>query len=374
LSHVDLAQVDQVELVVGKQTKRRLTSALFHTLALAALMLALGAIACISHMPHEGIGAEADEVVSQLSDDEIGTTECGLHLPTCSMAGAKMPQIQRAWISANDGILLLLTALLLLAALALGTARRRNARAARELDTRQRQLESMERLAGNLGQDLQRLLAQMDASIRKLHVEPERTRSHTFAVIAGALERGKALSHDLFFLGRPPYLVPRVFDVCDWLMETKESWLRSPTNNVAIELHLPNAPRSVRVNPTEFETAIFGLILNVKDIVPDGGTISVTVDISSPSTVPTPVAASGELIAISITNTGTNVAIPSDRSLNVMPGGTASTMPELDYVRKFAEESGGNFMISDDGAGCVSFILYIPRYTETIESQSQGRN
>jgi len=406
LSHVDVAQVDKVELVVGKQTQQRLTSTFFRVLALAALMLALGELgqdeegSCFATVQPDGTvlaqhptrdsdspsewldmlyrtqearGAVFESTLGRVAW-HIGARQFS-GLPIYLTIGHEDAAVQHAWISANDNILLIdlpLITLLLLAALALKSARRRNVRAATELNTHRRQLEAMERLAGNLGQDLQRLLAQVDASIRKLRVEPERTRSHTFAVIAGALEQGKARSRDLFFLGRPPHLVPRVFDVCDWLMETKASWLHSLPNNIAIELHLPNAASSVRVNPAEFETAIFGLILNMKDVVPDGGTISVAVDISGPSATYSRIGTSGELVAIKITSTSTNITGPSDRCSNVMPGGTASTMPGLDYVCKFAEQAEGKFMIPDDGLGCVSFILYLPRYAEAVESQNRA--
>jgi hypothetical protein len=135
------------------------------------------------------------------------------------------------------------------------------------------------------------------------------------------------------------------------MKDLSESWRPLLGDGVALHLTGRDSKCLVRVDPSDFDTAMFALIANVRDAMPVGGKISISV--SAPAQIePGPTGKGAGFATIEV------AAVPHhptriDRGKMVV---ASKFMEVYDFCRK----SGGVFAASDDSAGEISASLRLP--------------
>jgi PAS domain S-box-containing protein len=239
---------------------------------------------------------------------------------------------------------------------------------AREALAQAQKMEAVGRLTGGVAHDFNNLLTVIRASadfLRRPNLSDEKRATYIEA-IASTAERASVLTSQLLAFSRRQPLQPEVFDLCDRLRGLNQ--IVSTTIGSAVEfvLNLPGEPRMVFADPSQFETAVLNMVINARDAMPRGGTITVTCgEANGVPAVRGHAAATGDFITVSISDTGTGMA--PDVLLRVFePFFTTKEINKgtglgLSQVYGFAKQSSGEIDVASKPGEGTTFTLYLPR-------------
>jgi PAS domain S-box-containing protein len=260
-----------------------------------------------------------------------------------------------------------------------------------ELQRAQR-MEAIGRLAGGVAHDFNNQLFVIKGYADALRKRPEGPDVVRQAEeIQRAAERAGTLTRQLLAFGRKQVLEPRVIDPNRVLSGLQDMIARLVGEHVRVVV-LPGASRRVRVDPAQLEQAIMNLVVNARDAMPLGGTLTLaTRDESDEWRVPSdekeatpatrhpppvtpqasPVASPvtrhpslGEAVAISVRDTGTGMDAATQEHVlepffTTKEGGQGTGLG-LSSVHGFVTQSGGRVDFeSAPGRGTV-FTLHLP--------------
>ncbi|MBZ5557877.1 MAG: PAS domain S-box protein [Acidobacteriia bacterium] len=161
-----------------------------------------------------------------------------------------------------------------------GIAEDITARRALEEQLRQAQkMEAVGRLARGIAHDFNNVLAAIlgCSDLLALHLpqdDPARTDADE---IRRAAERGAALTRQLMTFSRSQALEPQRLDLAA-VVPQLTSLLRTLAGaNVKVHVHVPGSAVPVMIEPGQFEQVMLNLVVNARDAMPDGGSISIDV-------------------------------------------------------------------------------------------------
>ena len=115
------------------------------------------------------------------------------------------------------------------------------------------------------------------------------------------------------------------------------------------------------VDVAEFETALVNLVINARDAMPDGGTITVSAHNETLSEE----ANAGEYVAISVEDTGTGIAPDVlgkifDPFFTTKPIGKGTGLG-LSQVHGFAHQAGGTVRVDSELGKGTRITMLLPR-------------
>ena len=255
---------------------------------------------------------------------------------------------------------------------------RRQAEEAREraeAQLRQSQkLQAVGQLAAGVAHDFNSLLMVILGNIELLKGrrkdkagDTESVDSSAWEQILNAIERGRALVQKLLVFGRTQKSKPQLVDPNRLITET-EAMLRSIVGRrVKIRKTLDPAVKYINADPGQIEQAIMNLVLNARDAMPDGGTLTIeTVNVDLDDTC---AAAGGEVatsghVMIAVGDTGVGMSEETRQRL-FEPFFSAKPVDKgaglgLSIVHGIVKQAGGHIEVTSElGKGAV-FTLYFP--------------
>ena len=139
-------------------------------------------------------------------------------------------------------------------------------------------LDALGQLTGGVAHDFNNLLMIISGSIHTLKkgVGGDARMHRAVAAIETATRRGAALTSQLLTFARRQSVNPHSIDVRERVNAVREVLDTGVGSTVRLEFDLPDAALPVTVDPTEFETALLNLVINARDAMPGGGTITVS--------------------------------------------------------------------------------------------------
>jgi len=238
-------------------------------------------------------------------------------------------------------------------------------------------MESVGRLAGGVAHDFNNLLAVIIGNLSlfadKLDSGSARTaeeiRSHIEPAIRAA-ERGSELTHRLLAVSRRQTLEPKVLNI-DAVIRSMEDLLRR-TLGQEIELQLAAFDWLAEIDESQFENALLNLIVNARDAMPEGGTLTIKSGqtiLSDDFALEHPEIEAGEYLTVAVSDTGCGM---DARTLEKVfePFYTTKDVGRgtglgLSMVFGFVTQSNGHVVIdSEPGAG-TTVKLFLPRTRAT---------
>jgi PAS domain S-box-containing protein len=229
-------------------------------------------------------------------------------------------------------------------------------------------MEAVGQLTGGVAHDFNNLLTIIRGSIDLLK-RPELSedkRQRYLTAISDTADRAATLTSQLLAFARRQPLNPEIFDpgdriegLCEMLCSTLGSHTR-----ISIE----RAPDSwpVKVDASQFDTAILNLAVNARDAMPDGGRITLRVQNAGAIEPRRGHAAfEGEYVALSIVDAG--AGIPDELierifelffTTKAIGKGTGLG---LSQVIGFAKQSGGDVAVESKVGVGTRLTLYLPR-------------
>src|SRR3954453_3493224 len=173
-------------------------------------------------------------------------------------------------------------------------------------------MEEIGRLAGGVAHDLNNVLTVILGYATSLEyaVDPEDPLASQAAEIRIAAERAARLTQQLLAFSRQQGLQPRVLDLNDVVRQSNTMLQRLIGTHIELRADLDGSLWSVLVDPGQMEQVFMNLVVNARDAMPNGGTITITtrrVATRKPrweQGVPIP---PGEWVIFEVTDTGTGM-------------------------------------------------------------------
>ncbi|HYF84782.1 PAS domain S-box protein, partial [Azospirillum sp.] len=233
-------------------------------------------------------------------------------------------------------------------------------------------MEAVGRLTGGVAHDFNNLLMAVLGNLellrKRLPADP--TTERLFDGAMQGARRGATLTQRLLAFARRQDLQPQAVDLAGLLDGMKTLLERSVGPRVVIRIDAPRATAPALIDPNQLELAILNLAVNARDAMPDGGTLTVTVDeapVSVASGLPP-----GFYPHVSVRDTGTGMdgetlarAVEPFFSTKGIGKGTGLG---LSMVHGLAVQSGGAFRLSSvPGQGTV-VELWLPKATTPVQA------
>ncbi|MBI5264896.1 MAG: PAS domain S-box protein [Bradyrhizobium sp.] len=223
--------------------------------------------------------------------------------------------------------------------------------------------DALGQLTGGVAHDFNNLLMIISGSLHTLkkNATDDAKRQRAITAIETATRRGAALTSQLLSFARRQSVNPqpiRFTERIEGLREVLGAGIGS-AGRLAYEIDRDLWP--VKVDIAEFETALLNLVINARDAMPAGGTVTIgarNVIVSEPPHV-------GDFVAISIEDTG--IGIPPDvvgkifdPFFTTKPVGKGTGLG-LSQVHGFAHQAGGTVKVESDLGKRTRFTILLPR-------------
>jgi two-component system, cell cycle sensor histidine kinase and response regulator CckA len=242
-------------------------------------------------------------------------------------------------------------------------------------------MEAVGRLAGGIAHDFNNLLTAIlgYADLVLTRLTPEDPLSSKVEEIRRAGERAANLIRKLLAFSRKQVLAPRVLSLDAVIEEMVPMLRRVIGEDVGLRLRTGRA-NNVKADPTQMEQVVMNLVVNARDAMPRGGTLTIE---TSSQTVDEREAAErhvqrGSYSVLSVTDTG--VGMDGDtRSRLFEPFFTTKTEGQgtglgLPTVYGIVQQSGGFVEVrSEVGAGST-FLVFLPEVAEPPDEVSSVYN
>lgn len=203
--------------------------------------------------------------------------------------------------------------------------------------------EAVGRLTSGIAHDFNNLLTVMRGNIDLLGEVPAAERDPLLQEIGDATERGGHLVSQLLAASRRAPSDTRMLDLAPFLEGFARFARRVLPANVVLVVDA-EAPLGLRTDPSQFEAAMLNLIVNARDAMVDGGTITLcAVEIASPAAP----SDTGPWIMITVADDGPGMepavlARATEPFVTTKPPGQGSGLG-LAMVTDFARRAGGTF-------------------------------
>jgi PAS domain S-box-containing protein len=247
---------------------------------------------------------------------------------------------------------------------------KRNAQRALEQAQIQRsqaqKLEALGQLTGGVAHDFNNLLMIVAGHLNRIKTlvgdDPKGQRAVDAVEIA--TRRGQALTRQLLTFARRQSLNPEVVRLDDCIGSLGQLLAASLAAPVSIVQSIPPDTWPIKVDVNEFGFALVNLVINARDAMAAGGTISISADNVTLRGAETPATLQGEFVALTVADTGSG--IPSDILARVFdpffttkPSGKGSGLG-LAQVHGFIHQSGGTVTIDSELGKGTRVTLYLP--------------
>jgi PAS domain S-box-containing protein len=253
-----------------------------------------------------------------------------------------------------------------------------------EAELRQSQkMEAVGRLTGGIAHDFNNLLAVIIGNTqllaRSLRESPRLSRQAETALKAAM--RGGELTRRLLAFARQQVLEPKVVDLNSLVGGMFEFLRRSLTGEIDIRQQPESEAWPVKIDPGQLENAVLNLVINARDAMPEGGTITIATrnvvvgdtalaERSIGEDAPQP----GEYVLLEVSDTGSGMSADTLKRVfepffTTKDVGKGSGLG-LSMVYGFVKQSDGYINVTSSVGQGTSVHLYFPRTHALAEHAS----
>jgi PAS domain S-box-containing protein len=227
-------------------------------------------------------------------------------------------------------------------------------------------MEAIGKLTGGVAHDFNNLLAVIVSGLDLLAMQaPQAGTARVLDSMQRAASRGASLTQQLLAFARKQPLQPGTHDV-NQLIRDFDIVLRRAIEpgGAALELRLAPDLRPALIDDARFESALLNLVVNARDAMPAGGTITITTENLLPDMPRPPGGTPGEMIRVTITDTGAGMSADVaqrafDPFFTTKEVGAGSGLG-LSQVYGFVRQSGGDVVIDSTPGKGTTISLYLP--------------
>jgi signal transduction histidine kinase len=234
-------------------------------------------------------------------------------------------------------------------------------------------MEAVGQLTGGLAHDFNNMLAGISGSLEIMRRRIEQGRHADLGryvdIATVSATRAAALTHRLLAFSRRQTLSPKPTDPAVLIRGMQD--LIAGTVGPTIRLDMPESPDvwPIMCDPHQLESAVLNLVINARDAMPEGGTL--TIELGNTELDAAYVAGhadldAGDYVVLSISDSGTGMSAEvASRALDpfftTKPLG-AGTGLGLSMVYGFAKQSSGHLRIHSTLGLGTTIRIYLPRH------------
>lgn len=228
-------------------------------------------------------------------------------------------------------------------------------------------LDTIGQLTGGVAHDFNNLLMAALSSLELLSKrlsDDERSRRLLNNAIQAA-ERGAALTQRLLAFSRRQELKPQAVDIIRVVTGMEDLLQRAMGPGIRFQSELPDDLAWVLVDANQLELALLNLVINARDAMPEGGTVTI---LAVPETVLQDAAKlklePGNYIRIRVADTGCGMdeetLAKATEPFFTTKGTGKGTGLGLSMVQGLAAQSGGTLVLSSKPRGGTTIDLWLP--------------
>ncbi|MBR0857630.1 PAS domain-containing sensor histidine kinase [Bradyrhizobium liaoningense] len=249
-----------------------------------------------------------------------------------------------------------------------------------KLDAMQKQLaesqkfDALGQLTGGIAHDFNNLLMIISGSLHMLKrgTEDAAKLQRAISAIETATRRGAALTNQLLTFARRQSVNPQAIDFAERIAAIREVLDAGVGSSVRLVLDIDRDVWPIRADVSELETALLNLVINARDAMPDGGTVT----IGAHNAVLDEPPLAGDFVAIDVADTG--LGIPDDvldkifePFFTTKPIGKGTGLG-LSQVHGFAHQAGGTIKVASELGKGTTFTILLPRGEEVPSRETGG--
>ncbi|MBN1659057.1 MAG: GAF domain-containing protein [Anaerolineae bacterium] len=243
----------------------------------------------------------------------------------------------------------------------------------RRLEEQFRQIQKMEalgRLAGGIAHDFNNLIAviQLSSQMIERQLSSQDSLAPYVAQIRETGERATRLVHQLLSFSRRGLAEPRLLCLQDIVDDLRPMLYRMVGEDVELIWSIPRDLWSVRADPSQIEQVIVNLIVNARDAMPGGGTMTIelanaVIDHAYASAHISLVPGEYVLVIVSDTGVGMDEEVQAhifEPFFTTKPAGKGTGLG-LSIVFGIVTQSGGHIEVDSEVGQGTRFRIYLPR-------------
>jgi two-component system cell cycle sensor histidine kinase/response regulator CckA len=247
------------------------------------------------------------------------------------------------------------------------------------LEEKYRQAQKMEavgRLAGGVAHDFNNLLTVINGygEVILARIPEDDSICRLVREIKDAGERAAALTRQLLAFSRQQVIVPRILDLNLILKDTEKMLRRLLGEDVSIALRLHPELGNIKMDPTQVEQVVLNMVVNSRDAMPRGGTLTLEtgkVDLSKAYTRFHPHLAAGPYILLTISDTGCGMDQATQSRIFepfFSTKGKQGTGLGLATVYGIVRQAGGDIDVESAPDKGATFHIFLPQVDGPSES------
>ena len=224
-------------------------------------------------------------------------------------------------------------------------------------------LDALGQLTGGVAHDFNNLLMIISGSLHTLKKGPDDDpkRARAISAIETATQRGAALTNQLLTFARRQSVNPQAVDVCERINALREVLQTGVGSAITLQLDINEHVWPAMVDIAEFETALVNLVINARDAMTAGGTITV----SAQNEALREETRAGDYVAVSVQDTGVGIAPDVlgkifDPFFPTKPIGKGTGLG-LSQVHGFAHQAGGTIRVDSELGKGTTITMLLPR-------------
>lgn len=232
--------------------------------------------------------------------------------------------------------------------------------------------DALGQLTGGIAHDFNNLLMIISGSLHILKngAPVDSKFQRAISAIDTATKRGAALTGQLLTFARRQSVNPQAIHFGDRIEAIREVLFAGVGSAVHLAFDIERDVWPIKADVSEFETALLNLVINARDAMPDGGTVT----IGAHNVVLDDSRHSGEFVAVTVTDTG--LGIPSDvvdkifePFFTTKPVGKGTGLG-LSQVHGFAHQAGGTVKVASELGKGTTFTILLPREDATAPGEA----
>jgi PAS domain S-box-containing protein len=223
-------------------------------------------------------------------------------------------------------------------------------------------LDALGQLTGGVAHDFNNILMIISGSLHFLrkNVGTDPKMQRAVSAIETATRRGAALTSQLLTFARRQSVNPQVIDLSDRLEAIREVLDTGAGSSVRLAFDLDRPIWPITVDVSELETALVNLVINARDAMPSGGTITIAVRNAAAAHL-----AESDFVAVSVEDTGQGIAPDVldkifDPFFTTKPVGKGTGLG-LSQVHGFAHQAGGTVKVESELGRGTKVTILLPR-------------
>jgi two-component system cell cycle sensor histidine kinase/response regulator CckA len=239
--------------------------------------------------------------------------------------------------------------------------------------------DAVEQLAIGIARGFEHLLAAIVGHADKLSADLSAgdPRAAEVAQIRDAAEQATALTHQLLAFSRLQSLNPSDLDLNAVVDRSRRGLRRLVGDRITLEVQPQASLWPVRADAAQLAEILRHLVLNARDAMPDGGTVTivtanVTLEADGAQRVDLD---PGDYVELSVADTGVGIE-PGVQAHLFEPFFTTRRRARvkglgLAMVRGFTQQSGGNVVVESEVGHGSRFRLYLPAILKTVLQEAE---